>query len=215
MRVVVSSCRPSRPSPPLLPCTPSSISPATDGKLNITDPWTLIAPAVDSTAGYRIINEYNPIVYLGERSRTLLRVNEMLPSPVSAVTDRFMKSSSSSRSLSKRTPKIVHLFLMFRRAGRAVRAWKASFFFASLDVTTLRILIRHKVDPHSEVGLFFQIRAPGRRLSARQRCRVSTLALLRLTLAPRYLHTICWLCVRKRIGEKSETGQENFLLVGP
>ncbi|CAM9804044.1 unnamed protein product [Ectocarpus sp. 12 AP-2014] len=35
-----------------------------DGHLDITQPLTLIAPYVDPGSGYRLINPYNPIVYL-------------------------------------------------------------------------------------------------------------------------------------------------------
>ena len=44
------------PSPPPFP---------PDGYLDINDPLMVTAPMVDPGTGYKVINEYNPLVYLG------------------------------------------------------------------------------------------------------------------------------------------------------
>lgn len=40
-----------------------------DGYLDIANPLTVVAPIVDPGSGYRTINEWNPLVFLGEVAR--------------------------------------------------------------------------------------------------------------------------------------------------
>lgn len=46
-------------------CPLPNLTPA-DGNLNIEEPLTIFAPLVDPGSGYKVINPYNPLVYLGK-----------------------------------------------------------------------------------------------------------------------------------------------------
>lgn len=142
VRIFMSGCRASRPLPSFLE---RIISPAADGKLNITDPWTLIAPAVDPAAGYRIINEYNPIVYLGERPRTAasgaIAGDSLWPKHRSIYEISLFRFSEECVKL---------LFFMFP-VNRASRVKSFFFPFFPLFDSNPPHLTRPKVDA-SEVG---------------------------------------------------------------